>query len=495
MGESKYLNVLVGARVDNLTKGLKKALKKVKAFGSKAADLAKRAGKAIAAGIAAGMTAALAGATVQLGRMGEQARMAADAGTSVEAFSRLAFAAKASGVEVDTVSEALKEWGLRLSEAVNLDSGPAAEALKQLGIEAESLVGLDPAETMARLAGEMEGLSTADRNYIADALWGGDANQMLSLIAQGEEGIRSLAAESDALGATMTDAEAGAAKAFNSSMNKLWATLDGVATSISATLAPVMTSFVELAGSGAAWIAKKFQEWQGTLVTVFSTVEWTVNNWSKVWDVAVASVALSLVTWWEETKFLFTSTIPAVLSNAASYILGVFDNLAANIGQIMGEVWDYVASMGDDPIELNLLSLTDGIELPDLPERERTKVEEALASDLAAKVGAASKGIDELVAERMAVVAPPSADTADRFDGGKGLDDPDGEGDGEKSGSRSGGNEAVRAGSVEAVSAFIQAAGGVDPEKEQVALLKQIARLQREANRKDKDKKKVLALT
>ena len=113
-------------------------------------------------------------------------------------------------------SEALKEWGLRLSEAVNLDSGPAAEALKQLGIEAESLVGLDPSETLARLAGEMEGLSAGDRNYIADALWGGDANQMLSLIAQGEEGIRSLAAESDRLGATMTDAEAGAAKAFNS---------------------------------------------------------------------------------------------------------------------------------------------------------------------------------------------------------------------------------------------------------------------------------------
>ena len=31
MAESKYLNVLVGARVDKLVSGLKKALKKVKA--------------------------------------------------------------------------------------------------------------------------------------------------------------------------------------------------------------------------------------------------------------------------------------------------------------------------------------------------------------------------------------------------------------------------------------------------------------------------------
>lgn len=266
-GSTKYLNVLVGAKISGLTAGLKSGLGKIKDFGKKAGDLARKAGNLIAKGLAVGAAAiaasiagALAGATVKLGEIGEQARMAADAGTSVEAFSRLAYAAKASGVEVETISESLKEYGLRMSEAINLDSGAGKEALALLGLEAENLVGLDPAEAFARIAGEMDGLAAGDRNFIADSLFGGDANQMLSLLAKGEDGINALTAESDALGATLTTAEAGAAQKFNGSMNKLWATLDGVAMSISATLAPVMTSFVEIAQAGAEWVARKFQE-------------------------------------------------------------------------------------------------------------------------------------------------------------------------------------------------------------------------------------------
>ena len=129
---SAYLNVFVGAKLDGLSKGLKTGL-------GEAQGVLKTASGKITSGLTgkfaalgAGISAAGIGVAVndQLKGITDIGRKASDIGTSVEAFSALAFAAQASGAEVEDISEAMKEFNLRISEANSLGTGAASGGVR-----------------------------------------------------------------------------------------------------------------------------------------------------------------------------------------------------------------------------------------------------------------------------------------------------------------------------------------------------------------------------
>lgn len=165
-------------------------------------------GKAFAGGLLGGIAAGgLAGIIQQIGdasrgiaEIGDKAKMA---GLSTDAFQELGYVAKANRIEVDALSDGMKEMALRADEYIATGKGSAAESFKRLGFTAEELKKklADPSALFTEIIGKLGKLDKAAQIRISDELFGGTAGEkFVQLIQQGEEGIRNTISEARRLG-------------------------------------------------------------------------------------------------------------------------------------------------------------------------------------------------------------------------------------------------------------------------------------------------------
>jgi hypothetical protein len=170
-------------------------------------------GKAAFAGFIGGLTAGgLAGVVGRLGdvahgiaEIGDEARRA---GLSNKAFQELGFVAQQNRIEVDALTDGMKELSLRADEYIATGKGSAAESFQRLGYTVDQLkVKLaDPAALFTEIIGKLGQLDKAAQIRIADELFGGTGGEkFVQLIAQGEQGIRDQIAAAHDLGAVLDD--------------------------------------------------------------------------------------------------------------------------------------------------------------------------------------------------------------------------------------------------------------------------------------------------
>ena len=367
---------------------------------------------------------------------------------------------------------------LRLSEANSLGTGPLAEAFDMLGLSARELQDMDPSQAFKRVAGELEGFDKADRGFLADAIFGGDSNYILKLLDRGADGIAELEAEAARLGATFSSDQVQGANEANAAMTRLWTVLEGTAGSIVSTMAPAITSFVNVGVAGAEWLAAKFVEWKDTMTTVFGTVEFLVTNMGSVWDVAVKSTAYQLSAIYEDTKHLFLTRMPETFMAFGGLALDTFTSITSKIGDIFNELWDYIASGGTDAIDINLSGLVQDLSA-DLAKasarlsaangaRDEAGYETLLREDMESAAAALGTGLQQHLAERLGDGVKDAAPELDREFRKLTMPDETTKGktkskdeDEAKSKSRNrDGAGAMQRGSVEAVSAIIAAQRG-----------------------------------
>lgn len=152
-------------------------------------------GKAFAGtAVAVGMAAITRGAVQAVGAVADLDRQARRAGVSVEAFQELKFVGEQNRIEVDAMTDGLKELQLRADEFVVTGKGPAAEAFQRLGYRAEDLKRSleDPKELFLDLIGRMEEFDDAARIRIGDEIFGGTAGErFVELVGRGEGALRS----------------------------------------------------------------------------------------------------------------------------------------------------------------------------------------------------------------------------------------------------------------------------------------------------------------
>lgn len=138
------------------------------------------------------------------------------------------------------------------------------------------------------------------------------------------------------------------------------------------------------------------------------------SNLGTVWQITFTNAQLAAVSFVTDLSHSLTVTLPGYVSWFADnwrdvfttifdFTATVFSNLSTNIGNSMGEIWDYVASGGADAMESAWKPLTDGFEssikeLPKIAEREQSEMEKylsqvrtALVDDLAGKLVAAAE--------------------------------------------------------------------------------------------------------
>lgn len=155
--------------------------------------------KASLAGLFAGVIGAGgAGIVMQLGdiakgvaEIGDAAKMA---GVSAKAFQEWRYVAEKARIPIDSITDGLKEMAIRADEFATTGKGSAAEAFQRLGLTPQEVKERlkDPSELLLLLIERTRKLKdTAAGVRIFDELFGGTGGErMVSLIEQGEAGIR-----------------------------------------------------------------------------------------------------------------------------------------------------------------------------------------------------------------------------------------------------------------------------------------------------------------
>lgn len=122
------------------------------------------------------------------------------AGTTVEAFSRLKFAAEQNDITFGSLEIALRKFQDTLGEA-GQGTQSAVDAFRSLGLAAQDLKGIGIEEQLGIIADRFRQIKDpADQTRIAIDLFGRSGNELVPLLNRGSEGLAELSAKATELG-------------------------------------------------------------------------------------------------------------------------------------------------------------------------------------------------------------------------------------------------------------------------------------------------------
>lgn len=252
---------------DTLTKGLKAAQAKLRAFGSAVSGI----GKSFAA-MGAAAFAPLAASVKMFASFGDNlAKSATRVGASTEAMSELAVAADLSGTSLETVERGMKKMQKTVTEAAS-GSKSAADALAGLGLTADQLAGKSPDQQMEIIADAIAAIEDpAQRTTAAMAVLGKSGSELIPMLAGGGKGLRDMRKQAADLGLTMSTETGKSAEALNDAMGLMLMVLKNTAVVIGGALAPAFTSAFTIITNVMVTV-NQFIQRNGKLITIIAAV-------------------------------------------------------------------------------------------------------------------------------------------------------------------------------------------------------------------------------
>lgn len=214
-------------------------------------------------GIAVGIGGAVLGAATALAALVKHTIEVGDhlndlskqTGVSVEDLSKLSFAAKQSGTDIDSLAGGLGKFNKAISEAGGNAKSDAAIAFTAMGVAIKDANGnLRPTadllnEVSTKFAGYRDG---ANKVAIATALFGKSGADLIPLLNEGASGLAEMGRQAQKAGAVMSKETAEAADKFNDKVGQLKLTLiDGLGNQLAAKLLPSLNAL------GDQWDADK----------------------------------------------------------------------------------------------------------------------------------------------------------------------------------------------------------------------------------------------
>ena len=198
--------------------------------------------------VGAGMMAAGAGiiavgissanSTVALGR--EVMKLQRLTGLNAEEASKLRYAAKMSGVDVDALGVGL----VKLSKAALANS----PSFKNLGIDVKDSSGhLKPmADLLPEVAEKFKNMPNGiEKTAAATALFGRSGADLLPFLSRGAAGVKELGDQAEKMGLTLNDKNIGQIKNYIVSQREMGAAIDGVKNQIGLEMIPILTTFTD----------------------------------------------------------------------------------------------------------------------------------------------------------------------------------------------------------------------------------------------------------
>ncbi|TVQ33877.1 MAG: phage tail tape measure protein [Phycisphaeraceae bacterium] len=226
---------------DRLSAGLRRAQRRLRAFGAGVRAVGTRL---VAAGGAA--LAAFAPMVRVFARAGDELdKMSRRTGISVESLSELGFAAEQSGADLGTLEKGVRTLQRSI---IDLERGLSTQtdAFSALGLSINDLRDLAPEEQFKLVAERLSNIEDPTRRAaVAMQILGRAGSQLLPLMQEGARGIEAMQEEARRLGLTISTETARDAARFTDAMNILRRVLRITAVAIGAALAPALEALVE----------------------------------------------------------------------------------------------------------------------------------------------------------------------------------------------------------------------------------------------------------
>ena len=207
-----------------------------------------------------GLSAAAAGAATALGIAVKRSLDHADAlgkaaqkaGVSVQALSRLEYAARLSDVSMEGLTGSLTKLGKAMVDATTDKTGAASIAFKALGIDVRDASGnirdsnavfLDIADRFGRME------DGATKSTLAMQLFGKAGAELIPLLNSGRDGLKQMADEADRVGFTLKTSTTDAAQAVNDSFTRLGLAFEGVSNRVTEAALPSLKNLTDTLSS------------------------------------------------------------------------------------------------------------------------------------------------------------------------------------------------------------------------------------------------------
>lgn len=258
-------------------------------------------GQALAVGGA--VSAAFGAAAFSFAEAGSQLDdLSQRTGVAATEWSKLAYAAKLSGTQLET----LEKGNLKLTQALAAAADGGKEAnlkFAELGLSAAELAKLPLDARLAKVGAAINRLpDDASRTAAAMELFGKAGNELLPLLKEGPGGLAELTSEAERLGVVMSNEDAAAAAQFGD-------TLDQVSLQMGA-----------LTNSIGAAIVKGLQPYSEDLLGILrGVIDWTKANPALIQTVAAVAAGVAA----GGVALLGIGTAAVVAGGAVSALAGV----------------------------------------------------------------------------------------------------------------------------------------------------------------------------
>lgn len=198
--------------------------------------------KSVGTGVLAAGTA-FVGFAAYVGQAVEQSSRFAKANNlSFEGLQELEYAAKVSGVSVDSLRGDLTTLYTNMND---LWPNEATWRMNSFGIKTKDAAGKarDAGEVMLELSEKMQGLSSAKQQNLAQKI--GLSPETMTLLKQGPDAIRALIKEGHAVGAIIPESAAVQAEKFMGSLRKAKTVIEGLTFKMGIAFLPVLTGLLD----------------------------------------------------------------------------------------------------------------------------------------------------------------------------------------------------------------------------------------------------------
>lgn len=243
-----------------------------------------------------GASAAVGGSILAVGKStadyaGDMYDMARGAGIGVEAFQKLAYAGRMSGVETEKLSASLVKFDRMVAEATG-GNKTYMQTFEDLGIKIKDSAGnlRQPNEIFEDVADIFH--NTEDgigKTALAVELFGKSGADLIPMLNDGKAGLKAFYAEAERLGLALSNEMIAKGDAFSDQLENIGEQVKGVKLQLGAALIPALSAATEKISKVIDKITKWVQE-NPELAATIGNIAMTVGKWLAILGTAAIAI-------------------------------------------------------------------------------------------------------------------------------------------------------------------------------------------------------------
>lgn len=243
-----------------------------------------------------GASAAVGGSILAVGKStadyaGDMYDMARGAGIGVEAFQKLAYAGRMSGVETEKLSASLVKFDRMVAEATG-GNKTYMQTFEDLGIKIKDSAGnlRQPNEIFEDVADIFH--NTEDgigKTALAVELFGKSGADLIPMLNDGKAGLKAFYAEAERLGLALSNEMIAKGDAFSDQLENIGEQVKGVKLQLGAALIPALSAATEKIAAVIDKITRWVQE-NPELAATIGNIAMTVGKWLAILGTAAIAI-------------------------------------------------------------------------------------------------------------------------------------------------------------------------------------------------------------